>query len=125
MNLNPNEGAGIKCVECGARPYPEIALPEIVRQDFDLRKIGDEWRCSQHRKIKKVKGDGDEAETPSKGKKSLSRINAVDDLESALGKLSHHIANAGFEDVEDESVADALVDEAQALLMRLRAKMTA
>jgi hypothetical protein len=31
--------AGIFCVICGARPFPELSLPTVVRQDFDLRKL--------------------------------------------------------------------------------------
>jgi hypothetical protein len=31
--------ANIACTVCGARPFPELALPEIVRQDFDLLKL--------------------------------------------------------------------------------------
>ena len=55
---------------CGARPFPELSLPAVVRQDFDLLKLvkregkdGDkkvtwwepadetegQWFCSQHR----------------------------------------------------------------------------
>jgi hypothetical protein len=59
-------GAGILCVRCGARPYPELGPPE-VRQDFDLMKLfqnqdggyraagideGGEWYCSKHFKQK-------------------------------------------------------------------------
>jgi hypothetical protein len=32
-------GPEIKCVVCGARPWPELSLPEVVRQDFDLMKL--------------------------------------------------------------------------------------
>jgi hypothetical protein len=46
----PTEGVGIKCVECGARPYPGFAsdAPD-TRQEFDLLKIAGNWRCPQHR----------------------------------------------------------------------------
>jgi hypothetical protein len=61
----PTEGAGIKCVVCGARPYPELSATP-VRQDFDLVKLTDkglpagqgetgEWRCSKH--FKSLGGD--------------------------------------------------------------------
>ena len=44
-----SNGAGIKCSCCGARPHPELSLPEIVREDFDLLKIDGRWLCSEHR----------------------------------------------------------------------------
>jgi hypothetical protein len=31
--------ANIACVICGARPFPELALPAIVREEFDLLKL--------------------------------------------------------------------------------------
>jgi hypothetical protein len=123
MNPNPNERVEIKCIECGARPYPELSLPEVVRQDFDLLKNDGQWRCSQHRKIKKIRVEGDEAKTRSK--KSSPSIAAIDDVASVLGRLSDVIANADFEDGETGAAADSLVDEAQALLAQLRSKMAA
>jgi hypothetical protein len=50
----PTESVGIKCVECGARPYPGFAsdAPD-TRQEFDLLKIDGEWRCPQHRSGKR------------------------------------------------------------------------
>jgi hypothetical protein len=36
---NPNEGARILCCRCGARPFPKLSLPIIVRQDFSLMKL--------------------------------------------------------------------------------------
>ena len=47
-----SEGAGIKCAACSARPYPELSLPEIVRENFDLLKINGQWFCSEHRSEK-------------------------------------------------------------------------
>ena len=52
------EGAGIFCVACGARPYPELGPPG-TRQDFGLMRLGrngrpaespapGEWFCPQH-----------------------------------------------------------------------------
>jgi hypothetical protein len=63
--------ANIFCRVCGARPYPELSLPTVVREEFDLLKlvqregkdkdgkkinwwepagIGEgAWFCSQHR----------------------------------------------------------------------------
>jgi hypothetical protein len=41
--------ADIFCTICGARPFPELTLPTIVRADHDLRKLkreskgGDTW----------------------------------------------------------------------------------
>jgi hypothetical protein len=51
-------GAGIFCVVCGARPYPELGPPE-TREDFDLMRLDrdghlagspapGEWFCSLH-----------------------------------------------------------------------------
>ena len=51
-------GAGIFCVVCGARPYPELGAPD-TREDFDLMRVDrkghpaesralGEWFCSQH-----------------------------------------------------------------------------
>jgi hypothetical protein len=47
-------GAGIFCVVCGARPYPELGPPE-TREDFDLmrfdrdgRRAEAEWFCSRY-----------------------------------------------------------------------------
>jgi hypothetical protein len=51
-------GAGIFCVVCGARPYPELG-PLKTREDFDLMRFNrkgrpaespapGEWFCSQH-----------------------------------------------------------------------------
>jgi hypothetical protein len=51
-------GAGIFCVVCGARPYPELGPPE-AREDFDLMRLdrkgcpaesptSGEWFCSRH-----------------------------------------------------------------------------
>ena len=51
-------GAGIFCVVCGARPYPELGPPQ-TRKDFDLMRFdhkghpaenpaSGEWFCSQH-----------------------------------------------------------------------------
>jgi hypothetical protein len=62
----PTEGAVIRCTVCGARPYPELSLPKVIRQDFDLMKLTDkglpagegevgEWRCSRH--FKRLGGD--------------------------------------------------------------------
>jgi hypothetical protein len=31
-------GAGIFCVVCGARPYPELGPPD-TREDFDLMRV--------------------------------------------------------------------------------------
>jgi hypothetical protein len=76
--MNTNEGAEIKCCVCGARPYSELSLPEVVREDFGLMKLkpverkdekgetvtswvaagpGEgEWRCSQHHRETMTKG---------------------------------------------------------------------
>jgi hypothetical protein len=32
-------GPDIKCFACGARPYPSLSLPEVVRSTFDLLKL--------------------------------------------------------------------------------------
>ena len=51
-------GAGIFCVVCGARPYPELGPPD-TREDFDLMRFdrkgrpaenpaSGEWFCSRH-----------------------------------------------------------------------------
>ena len=53
-----NTGAGIFCVVCGARPYPELG-PLETREDFDLMRLdrkgrpaespaSGEWFCSRH-----------------------------------------------------------------------------
>jgi hypothetical protein len=61
VTASPTEGAKIACVRCGARPWPELALPEIVRQTFDLLRLDDQarpaespapgnWHCERHYK---------------------------------------------------------------------------
>jgi hypothetical protein len=64
MADDPRIGANIRCIECGARPYPELALPAVVREEFDLIKLkpngapadandsDGRWYCPQHRKPK-------------------------------------------------------------------------
>ena len=57
------EGARIVCCVCGARPFPEISLPEVVRSGFDLVKLDGQGRpsdqgrgfCSRH--FKRLGGD--------------------------------------------------------------------
>jgi hypothetical protein len=45
----PIEGAGIKCVVCGARPFAaEWGLPPEL-ECFDLVKRGGKWGCPKHR----------------------------------------------------------------------------
>jgi hypothetical protein len=59
-------GAGIFCVVCGARPYPELGPPD-TREDFDLMRVdrkghpaespaSGEWFCSQHFKRRGRRG---------------------------------------------------------------------
>jgi hypothetical protein len=67
-----SRGPNIACCRCGARPYPELGLPETVRETFDLIKLklvmrdggkwwtpADEnegqWFCELHRR--KLGGD--------------------------------------------------------------------
>lgn len=51
-------GAGIFCIVCGARPYPQLGPPK-TREDFDLMRLNrkgrpaespasGEWFCSRH-----------------------------------------------------------------------------
>jgi hypothetical protein len=59
-----NEGAGIKCCECGARPFPGFASDSPdARADFGLMKVGGQWLCSlcQDRRAMAVQSASEEA----------------------------------------------------------------
>jgi hypothetical protein len=96
-------GANIFCVECGARPFPELGPPG-TRQDFDLSKTSGEWRCSQHR----------DATVKTKAKPAAKR----DELESVLDRLGQFVANMNL-DEDDRAVPLELIDEVCALVERL------
>jgi hypothetical protein len=96
--------ARIYCVECGARPFPELGPPG-TRQDFDLRKIRGEWRCAQHRDVA----------TDTKSKQASNEAG----LESLLAELGRLVANMGAEIVKDddgEEYADDYEDERERAL---------
>jgi hypothetical protein len=72
MNMfDHRSGAGIACIVCGARPFPELG-PRGVREEYDLLKLGEVrgeddkvkwwsvigcgsafWFCPRHRHLKK------------------------------------------------------------------------
>jgi hypothetical protein len=112
--------ANIFCVVCGARPYPELSLPEAVRQDFDLRKGGDGlWRCSQHRKAK----------APRVCEPATANGKPLDQLENALGGLRRLVFDLDDEDTSEDAMllllanrqtALGLVDHAAGLIEQLK-----
>jgi hypothetical protein len=112
------EGAGIKCCECDARPYPLLSLPTIVRRDFDMLKIRDRWRCSQHRKTKIAGDDG--AGSMETSKKPSSLIVEIVRVDSALGELSNFLASIEHDESEDDRAASVPLETAKRSLARLR-----
>jgi hypothetical protein len=116
---NSNEGAGIKCCVCGARPYPELSLPEVVPQTYDLMKIRGRWRCSQHHKTKVEGDDGDDA--PKKA--PSPRLAEIDRVENVIGRLHGFLSKYTLDenaDGEADAVADSMLDEIKFSLARLR-----
>jgi hypothetical protein len=95
--------AGISCVECGARPFPELGPPG-TRQDFDLSKTSGEWRCSQHRDVA----------VKTKAKPATPKW---DELESLLDDLGRFVANMDA-DEGDRVVTLELIDRMGALIGR-------
>jgi hypothetical protein len=83
MTPRSSEGAHIACCVCGARPYPELALPQAVPECFDLIKIGDKWGCPKHRPVKAQRA-------PEKG---------VDKISAAVEALARYVARAFKGDV--------------------------
>jgi hypothetical protein len=111
-------GAIIACFDCGARPYPELSLPRIVRADFDLHKESDGlWRCSQHRKAKAPRVCDP---APANGK-------PLDQLEGALGELGRLIANFDvdiFEGPESDDVSGEVDEQQQTAALELVGRAT-
>jgi hypothetical protein len=97
--------ANIFCVECGARPFPELALPEIVREDFDLLKIRGDYRCREHR----------DAAIATKAKPATK----WDKLESQLVELGRFVADMELNE-NDRATALELIDRADDIIARLR-----
>jgi hypothetical protein len=96
-----------------------LSLPQVVRQDFDLLKVGGRLCCSRHRNVK-IKT----AHPPS--------LLVPAQLESFLGELGRLVANMDAEILEDEDNVSAklgendreagleLIDRTSALVGRLR-----
>jgi hypothetical protein len=108
-NAGMSEGAGIRCIVCHARPYPELSLPEIVREDFTVHRGKDgEWRCSRHSKIKPAVDKLTAAD-----RKSAALADAAGVIENALTDLFELVGR----DNDDE--AGALIEEAKRALETL------
>jgi hypothetical protein len=105
--MNINEGAGIKCSTCGARPFAaEWGLPPEL-ESFDLRKIDDLWFCASHRKRTKAK-DKTAMEAPADKKKA--RESDAERIQRIFDELAARI---------DDDETDDLVAQGRAALERL------
>jgi hypothetical protein len=80
-----------------------LSLPEVVRSDFDLRKIGDDRWCSKHR----PKAGPVVVKSAPADRKKAAREDAIKTISSALDQLSR------WPDV------DETIEEARAALERL------
>jgi hypothetical protein len=98
--------ANIFCRVCGARPYPELSLPEVVRQDFDLKKVGGEWRCSKHR----VKAAPANKKAAPADERRVAREGDAERIQRIFDELAARI---------DDDETDDLVAEAKRALERL------
>jgi hypothetical protein len=111
MSIGPN----MACSQCGARPYPELSLPDVVRQTYDLRKGRGGWRCELCPRPR----------APKRQKSEFTFIRA----EVLLGELARLIANMKVAVVEDDEVtvdkdqrseALELVESVQTIVAKLK-----
>jgi hypothetical protein len=100
--------ANIFCTKCGARPFPELGPPG-THQDFDLLKIGGEWRCSQHRDV---------AAAP-RAESAASKAGKWGELESLLDELGRFVANMRDNENDPEEALE-LIGRAGAAVGRLK-----
>jgi hypothetical protein len=98
----PSEGASIKCAVCGSRPFPELALPQVVPECFDLIKIGGVWGCPEHR--------------PAKPKRARRPKTEVEALLAKLGRLVAGLDAQNLDSEHEQDDAKELIEKIGALV---------